>query len=142
MFEPSRRMLGVSALSALAIPAFSWAGETAAIRSATRAFELTFLKAQDGDTTSLARFITLNWFEMDRIAVERGIITEYRMLISNEADQPWDVLVIVGYPSEAGYSGVTAEFEAIRTAHATATVDGKTLGQLGAIVSSRRLIPG
>jgi hypothetical protein len=103
--------------------------------------ELTFLKATDGDTESLCRFITQNWFEMDKIAVEKGLMTEYRLLRSTGTDPDWDVLVVVGYPNVDGYSGIALEFEAIRAAHTTVSVNGKTLRQLGAIVSSRRLLP-
>jgi hypothetical protein len=105
-------------------------------------FELTFLKASEGNIDSLCQFIKENWFEMDRIAAERGLMTEYRLLRSTGADQDWDVLVMVGYPNVDGYSGITKEFEAIRAAHTTVPVNGKTLRQLGAIVSSRRLVPG
>jgi hypothetical protein len=105
-------------------------------------FELTFLKATDGDTVSLCRFITQNWFEMDKVAVEQGLMTEYRLLRSTDPDPGWDVLVIVGYPNVDGYSGITKEFEAIRAAHTTVPVNGKTLRQLGAIIASRRLVPG
>ncbi|CAN1503924.1 hypothetical protein MCEMIH15_00584 [Caulobacteraceae bacterium] len=140
MVESSKRDLGLGIMAALALATSSPVQAKAALLSAA-SFELTFLKATDGDTASLCRFITQNWFVMDKIAVERGLITEYRLLRSTGADPDWDVLVIVGYPNVDGYSGITNEFEAIRAAHTIVPVSGKTLRQLGAIVSSRRLVP-
>ncbi len=140
MVESTKRDLGLGILAALASATSSPVQAKAPSPSAT-SFELTFLKAIDGDTVSLCRFITQNWFEMDKIAVERGLMTEYRLLRSTGADPDWDVLVIVGYPNVDGYSGITLEFEAIRAAHTTVPVNGKTLRQLGVIVSSRRLLP-
>ena len=140
MVESSKRDIGLGFMAALALATSSPVQAKAASLSAA-SFELTFLKAMDGDTASLCRFITQNWFEMDKIAVERGLMTEYRLLRSTGADPDWDVLVIVGYPNVDGYSGITKEFEAIRAAHTTVPVNGKTLRQLGAIVASRRLLP-
>jgi len=140
MAESSKRDLGFGFMAALALATSSPVQAKAALLSAA-SFELTFLKATDGDTASLCRFITQNWFVMDKIAVERGLMTEYRLLRSTGADPDWDVLVIVGYPNVDGYSGITLEFEAIRAAHTIVPVNGKTLRQLGVIVSSRRLVP-
>jgi hypothetical protein len=140
MAESSKRDLGFGFMAALALATSSPVQAKAALLSAA-SFELTFLKATDGDTASLCRFITKNWFVMDKIAVERGLMTEYRLLRSTGADPDWDVLVIVGYPNVDGYSGITLEFEAIRAAHTIVPVNGKTLRQLGVIVSSRRLVP-
>ena len=140
MAESSKRDLGFGFMAAVALATSSPVQAKAALLSAA-SFELTFLKATDGDTASLCRFITQNWFVMDKIAVERGLMTEYRLLRSTGADPDWDVLVIVGYPNVDGYSGITLEFEAIRAAHTIVPVNGKTLRQLGVIVSSRRLVP-
>jgi hypothetical protein len=140
MVESSKRDLGLGIMAALALATSSPVQAKAALPSAA-SFELTFLKATDGDTASLCRFITQNWFEMDKIAVERGLMTEYRLLRSNGADPDWDVLVIVGYPGVDGYSGITKEFEAIRAAHTIVPVNGRTLRQLGVIVASRQLLP-
>lgn len=140
MVESSKRDLGLGFMAALALATSSTVQAKAALQSAA-SFELTFLKAIDGDTASLCRFIMQNWFEMDKIAVERGLMTEYRLLRSTGPDPDWDVLVIVGYPNVDGYSGITLEFEAIRAAHTTVPVNGKTLRQLGVIVASRRLVP-
>jgi hypothetical protein len=140
MVESSKRELGLGIMAALAL-APSAPVQAKAVLPGGASVELTFLKATDGNTASLCRFITQNWFEMDKIAVERGLMTEYRLLRSTGTDPDWDVLVVVGYPNVDGYSGIALEFEAIRAAHTTVPVNGKTLRQLGAIVSSRRLVP-
>jgi hypothetical protein len=140
MVESSKRELGLGIMAALAL-APSAPVQAKAVLPGGASVELTFLKATDGNTESLCRFITQNWFEMDKIAVEKGLMTEYRLLRSTGTDPDWDVLVVVGYPNVDGYSGIALEFEAIRAAHTTVSVNGKTLRQLGAIVSSRRLLP-
>ena len=137
----SKRTLGLGLMAAVGLASVSPSQAHAASPKAA-SFELTFLKASGGNVASLCQFIKENWFEMDRIAVEQGLMTEYRLLRSTGADPDWDVLVIVGYPNVDGYSGITKEFEAIRAAHTTVPVNGKTLRQLGTIVSSRRLVPG
>jgi hypothetical protein len=136
MFDTTRRNLGAGLLGALALPSMVPASAASA-----KSYELTFLKSASGDTGSLAQFISQNWFVMDRIALEKGLLTDYRMLIAADKDQPWDVLVIVGYPSVEGYSGIAAAFEKIRAAHKIIPVSGKTLRELGAITGSRRLLP-
>ena len=63
------------------------AAETAAPAAARQervAVELTFLKALPAERERLVRFIELNWFEMDRIAVEQGLMREYRVLDTGE----------------------------------------------------------
>ncbi|MFM1976307.1 MAG: hypothetical protein RL145_1153 [Pseudomonadota bacterium] len=137
----SKRTLGLGLMAAVGLATVSPPQAHAA--SATAAsYELTFLKASEGNVASLCQFIKENWFEMDRIAVERGLMTDYRLLRSTGADQDWDVLVMVGYPNTDGYSGITKEIEAIRAAHTIVPVSGKTLRQLGTIVGSRRVLPG
>lgn len=141
MVACSKRNLGLGLMAAVTMETIS-PRQAKAASPDPASFELTFLKAKDGDTVSLCRFITQNWFEMDKIAVQQGLMTEYRLLTSTGADPDWDVLVIVGYPNVDGYSGITKEFETIRVAHKVVPVNGKTLRQLGVIISSRRLVPG
>lgn len=141
MSKVSRRNLGFGFATLAAMSAVSpvLANPTAPVIAV---YELTFLKARHGDTASLSRFISLNWFAMDRLAVQQGLMTDYRLLISADGAPEWDTLVIDGYPKVEGYSGVAKAFEAIRAAHTTIPVIGKTLDQLGEIVASRRLLPG
>ncbi len=106
--------------------------------SAAVAVELTFLKANPCERERLVRFIELNWFAMDRIAVERGLMQDYRVLQTQSDDGPWNVLVEVTYRDERGYAGVADAFETIRKAHENVLVDGKTLRDLGTVVSSQK----
>lgn len=102
------------------------------------AVELTFLKSLPGERERLVRFIQANWFEMDRIAAERGLMRDYRVLETGSDEGTWNVLVEVTYRDERGYAGIVAEFEAIRAAHTTVPIDGKELRALGRIVESRK----
>lgn len=100
------------------------------------AVELTYLKAHPGQRAHLRRFIVLNWFAMDKIAMQRGLIERFNVVETGSDDGRWNVLVTVGYANDRGYDGVKSEFEAIRSAHKTVLVDGKSLAELGAIVET------
>jgi hypothetical protein len=101
------------------------------------AVELTFLKAKPGERGRLVRFIEQNWFEMDRIATEQGLMRDYRVLETGTDEGAWNILVEVTYTDERGYAGIVEAFERIRKAHRSAAVDGKDLRDLGAIVESK-----
>lgn len=105
-----------------------------------RAVELTFLKAEAGQREKLKSFIVQNWFEMDRIAKQQGLLRAYTVLDTGSDEGPWNLLVSVTYHDERGYTGVAEAFEKIRQAHQTVLVDGKALAQLGKIVESKRLL--
>lgn len=126
-------------LIAVASLSVSAAAAGAPEREPRRAVELTFLKSTPGNREHLKKFIVLNWFAMDRIAREQGLMHAYTVLDSGSDDGPWNVLVSVTYRDEQGYSGIAEAFERIRSAHRTVLVDGKTLKDLGTIVESRKL---
>jgi hypothetical protein len=126
----------------LAVPAlFASAISCARAASAAtaRAVELTFLKAAPGERENLKRFIVLNWFAMDAIAKQQGLMQAYTVLDSGSDDGPWNLLVSVTYMDAKGYEGIAEAFEKIRRAHQTVPVDGKTLRDLGRIVESKRV---
>jgi hypothetical protein len=108
---------------------------------ATMVVEWTRLKALPGERANLTAFIHLNWFAMDAKAVEQGLFTSYRLIANPAADGEWDLLVEVGYPTPAGYDdpATQAAFGAIRAAHKTVPVEGKTLKELGTILGTERL---
>lgn len=108
--------------------------------AAQRAVELTFLKAHPGQREQLKQFIVLNWFAMDKIAKEQGLMRAYTILDSGSDEGAWNLLVSVTYMNDLGYPGIAEAFERIRSAHRTVLVDGKGLRELGAIVDSRRLL--
>jgi hypothetical protein len=106
------------------------------------AVELTFLQSRPGQLAALRRFVELNWFEMDRIAVQQGLMKDYVALDSGSDDGPWNLLVVVTYNNPAGYRGIAEAFERIRSAHRTVLVDGLHLRELGRIVESKTLFDG
>ena len=105
-----------------------------------RAIEMTFLKAKPGHEDGLKRFIQRNWFAMDKVAVERGLMESYSIAASTDPDADWDFVVVVTYLDENGYEGIAEEFEKIRSAHKPIKVQGKLLKELGKIVRSWKLL--
>jgi hypothetical protein len=104
-----------------------------------KVWELTYLKAKDGQLERLVQFIEKNWFTLDKIAVEQKLISSYRLIRNKNADnQEWDAVVAVEYPNPLGYNGIKAEFEKIRAAHQTILIDGFKLSDLGSIVKSEK----
>ncbi len=133
--NPARRglltalALGVPVVAAAALPAAGVAVE-----------EWTFLKASASDPAALLRFLEANWLAMDRLAVAQGLFAHARLHRADPADgAAWDVVMIVGYKTPAGYDGVRAAFEVIRAAHRPVQPDGQPLAALGRIVESRRV---
>ncbi|MEM9303008.1 MAG: hypothetical protein AAGE01_12900 [Pseudomonadota bacterium] len=104
----------------------------------TKAYGVTMLRSHETDPRALVAFIEANWFAMDRIAVQRGVLTSYDMLARPRTEEDtWNVMVIVGYPTADGYPGITEDFEAIRSDHETVPIDGKaSLADFGSFVSS------
>lgn len=105
----------------------------------TRAVELTFLKSQPGQRENLKRFIVLNWFAMDKVAKDQGLMSAFTVMETGTDEGPWNVVVSVTYTNARGYEGIAEAFETIRRAHTTVPVDGRSLRDLGAIVESKRL---
>ncbi len=107
---------------------------------AMRAVELTFLKSAPGQRENLARFLVANWFAMDEVAVEQGLMSDYTIMQAEQDDGAWDTLVAVTYNDARGYAGVAEQFERIRSAHQTELIEGKPLAELGKIVDSKKLL--
>jgi hypothetical protein len=133
----SRRALAQSA-AAVALTVFTGAG-TAASAPERRAIELTFLKANPGQREQLKEFIVLNWFAMDKVAKQQGLMSAFTVMDTGTDEGPWNVLVSVTYMNEKGYEGIAEAFEKIRRAHTTVRVGGKALRELGSIVESKRM---
>lgn len=115
------------------------APNAAATQPSRRAVELTFLKSLPGQRENLRAFIVANWFAMDRIAKEQGLMDAYTVLDTGSDEGPWNVLVSVTYRDERGYEGIVEAFEKIRAAHKTVRIDGKGLRELGTIVESKKV---
>jgi hypothetical protein len=99
---------------------------------------MTFLKSLPGERDRLRQFIVRNWFAMDAVARERGLMSAYTVLDTATDEGDWNLVVVVTYPDTRGYEGIAAEFETIRRAHQTVLIDGKGLRELGAVVGSKR----
>ena len=97
------------------------------------------MKSNPGEREQLKSFIVLNWFAMDKVAKEQGLMSAFTVMDTGTDEGPWNVLVSVTYMNEKGYEGITEAFERIRRAHTTVRVGGKTLRDLGAIVDSKRV---
>ena len=123
--------------TALAAPATSTHADPRA-----KAFELTFIRSIDPDPHAAARFIRTNWYAMDAIALERGLMTSYELLTGADDIADWNLLMIVGYPDARGYEAIAAEFERIRAAHTVVPIDGRGFRDLARIVGSRRVLRG
>jgi len=101
-------------------------------------WELTFLKALDSDPADLIVFIKANRFVMDRIAAERELFSDFALYrATDEGDL--QVAVVVGYPDPRSHDGVRTEFEAIRAAQVAVPINGRTLGDLGRVIGTRRV---
>jgi len=109
----------------------------------TQIVERTYLKATSGQREALAKFIVANWFELDRVAKERGLFTSYALSENLDQSADWDFEVAVGYPNKDGYENaeVQVRFGEIRKAHQTILIDGKGLRELGQIVRTDRIRP-
>jgi hypothetical protein len=135
---PDRRVF--STMLALTAMALATPGATATTPvTDRRAIELTFLKANPGQRDQLKTFIVLNWFAMDKIAKEQGLMRAFTVMDTGTDEGTWNVLVSVTYMNDKGYDGIVEQFEKIRKAHKTIQVEGKTLRDLGTIVESKRV---
>lgn len=123
----------------LTLPVHSNAYATDATAKRGGAVEYTFLKSTPGEREALKKFIVANWFKMDAIAAERGLMSAYEVLDSGDDAEPWNVVVAVTYMNRAGYEGIAPEFEKIRRDHKKVLIDGKDFKDLGKIVMSRKL---
>ncbi len=106
---------------------------------AKRAVEYTYLKSLPGERENLKRFISANWFAMDAIAVNQGLLVSHQLLDTGNDDGPWNVVVAVTYPNSLGYNGIAPSFEKIRRSHQTVLISGKGMRNLGKVVETRTL---
>ena len=98
----------------------------------------TYLKANEGQRENLKQIVIKNWFVMDSIAVDQGILSSYELIENqNKADSTaWDFIVAVEYFTANTYADIAEEFSAIRQAHQTVKVNGQTFPQAGRVVKS------
>lgn len=136
-----RRMAVALALALAAAPVAAAAAPVPGAAQTTQVVEWTRLKAKPGERANLAAFIIANWFAMDRQAAAQGLFTSYRLIENPDSDAAWDLLVEVGYPTAAGYDDPATQtaFTAIRAAHTTVRIDGKSLADFGTVLGTERL---
>jgi hypothetical protein len=125
-------------LLALPYQSAAQAADTAAERRLV-AVEYTFIKSLPGEREALKKFIVANWFKLDAIAAQRGLMSAYEVLDSGDDAEPWNIVVAVTYMNRAGYEGIATEFEKIRRDHKRILIDGKDFKDMGKIVMSRKL---
>lgn len=141
MFDITRRSsigLGVASLIGLTVSA---SGSHRIEPVKAKVFEHTFLKANEGLRDHLRQYVVENWFRMDQKGLEQGIFTSYQLLEETEENAMWDYVMVVGYPTDLGYSDpvATERFTEIRKAHVEVKIDGRGLAELGKIVGNHRL---
>lgn len=101
----------------------------------------TYLKAQKGEKENLRKYIKLNWFAMDSIAVRKGLFREYRLL-ENQNDQGqsnWDFIVAVEYFTRNTFQDIQDEWTEIRKNHKEVLIEEKGFSDLGTVVDSQVL---
>jgi hypothetical protein len=101
----------------------------------------TYLKAQKGEKENLRKYISLNWFAMDSIAVRRGLFRDYRLLENqrNPAESNWDFIVAVEYFTRNTYLDIQEEWTEMRNNHKEVLINDKGLSDLGKVVDSQVL---
>ncbi|MEM9000725.1 MAG: hypothetical protein AAGB24_10715 [Bacteroidota bacterium] len=98
----------------------------------------TYIKSIDGRKNDLKQIILQNWFEMDRVAQEQGLIRDYMLLenISDTDSTDWDFIVAVEYFTKGTYAAIAEAFEKIRKSHKTVKVNGMSFSEVGKVVRS------
>lgn len=105
-----------------------------------RAVALTFLKSLPGQRDALKKFIVLNWFAIDEVAVRRGLMAAYSIMDTGSDNGVWDLVVKDTWTDTRGFEAIADEFRKIGKSHETVLVDSKNFRELGAVVDSKNLI--
>ncbi len=102
----------------------------------------TYLKAKEGESENLRKYLVSNWFAMDSIAVQKGLFNDYKLFQNTKpnAQTEWDFIVGVEYITKGTYSDIQEEWTDIRKNHKQVMIDGKGLKELGNIIKSEELI--
>jgi len=100
-------------------------GSPAASQAAVRAVEFTYLKSQPGERDNLRQAIVANWLAMDAIAVQQGLMVDYKVFDAGNDDGEWNIKVMVVYPDARSHASNAAlsslGSEAAQSLGATAT---------------------
>ena len=98
----------------------------------------TYLKSKPNYKKELKETILKNWFVMDSIAKEKGLIKSYELIenINQDESTEWDFIVAVEYFTQGNYTDIAEEFEKIRESHNTTKINGLSFGEVGTVVKS------
>ncbi len=138
--DPRRRMALIMATCAPAALARAAAQDSTPRGARQRAVALTFLKSLPGQREALKKFVVLNWFAVDEIAVQRGLMAAYSIMDTGSDDGAWNLVVKDTWTDIKGYPAVAEEFLKIGKTRETVLVDSKNFRELGAVVDSKNLI--
>lgn len=72
---------------------------------------------EPGSPTDGLTGLFLNWFAMDKIAKEQGLMSAFTVTDTGTDEGEWNVLVSVTYMDDKGYEGIAEAFERIRGDH-------------------------
>lgn len=104
-----------------------------------RAVTVTYLRSQPGKLPELERFVRANWFAMDAIAVQQGLLVAYEWLDTGDDSSPWNALVIVTYADDKGFDGIAQRWAPIKAAHVEIRPDGMGMKDLGRVLETKTL---
>ncbi len=111
-------------------------------QKSVKVYEYTFIKSLESKPDKAIEYIVKNWFALDKIAAEQGLLLEYNVFEAGADEKAeWNIVVSVGYPTERGYEAIVEEFGKIRQQHKKVLVDGKEFKDLATIVGSRKMFP-
>lgn len=120
----------------------TFAQEQSPTKKTVKVYEYTFIKSLEAKPDKAIEYIVKNWFALDKIAAEQGLLLEYNVFeASVEEKVEWNIVVAVGYPTEQGSDAIMEQFNKIRQQHKKVLVDGKEFKDLATIVGSRKLFP-
>lgn len=107
------------------VTAASPSASSGASQAAVRAVEFTYLKSQPGERDNLRQAIVANWLAMDAIAVQQGLMVDYKVFGAGNDDGEWNIKVMVVYPDARSHASNAAlsslGSEAAQSLGATAT---------------------
>jgi hypothetical protein len=102
-----------------------------------RVVTMTYLQAKPGRLKDLRDYIRANWFAMDEIAVQRGLMVNYQWLDTGEEAGLWNAVVVVTYVDDKGFAGIESQWAQIKAEHREVPVDGLRFQGLGRVVESK-----
>lgn len=132
--------LSLAGLGITCVKAF--AQQSSPPKATVKVYEYTFIKSLEAKPDKAIEYIVKNWFALDKIAAEQGLLLEYNVFEADaEEKEEWNIVVAVGYPTEQGSDAIMEQFNTIRQQHKKVLVDGKEFKDLAKIVGSRKMFP-